>query len=41
VVGPLRATLVFGAEQADADAGRCVVGTPVACSGAGSSRRCR
>jgi endo-1,4-beta-D-glucanase Y len=41
VVGPLRATVVLGATQADGDAGRCAVSAPVACTGAASTRRCR
>ena len=41
VVGPLRATLVMGATQADGDAGRCAISAPVACSAAGTSLRCK
>lgn len=41
VVGPLRATVVLGATQADGDAGRCAVSAPVACTGSGTSRRCK
>lgn len=41
VVGPLRATLVMGATQADGDAGRCAISSPVACRARGTSLRCK
>lgn len=41
VVGPLRATFVMGATQADGDAGRCAISAPVACSATATSLRCR
>ncbi|HYC22955.1 MAG TPA: glycosyl hydrolase family 8 [Candidatus Bathyarchaeia archaeon] len=40
-VGPLRATLVLGITAADGQAGRCGLSAPLACTGAGASRRCR
>lgn len=41
VVGPLRATVVMGATQADGDAGRCAVSAPVACTATATGRRCQ
>lgn len=41
VVGPLRATFVMGATQADGDAGRCAISAPVACSATATSLRCK
>ena len=41
VVGPLRATFVMGAAQADGDAGRCAISAPVACSATATSLRCK
>jgi len=41
VVGPLRASFVLGPAQADGDAGRCAVSSPVACSGGATGRRCK
>jgi len=41
VTGPLRATLVLGPQQADGDAGRCVIAAPVACAGSATSQRCQ
>ena len=41
VVGPLRATFVLGAAQADGDAGRCAISGPVPCSATATSLRCK
>jgi hypothetical protein len=41
VVGPLRATFVMGATQADGDAGRCAISAPVACRATPNSLRCK
>lgn len=40
-VGPLRATLVLGAEAADGLAGQCGISAAVACTSSASSMRCR
>lgn len=41
VVGPLRATFVLGATQADGDLGRCAVSAPIPCTASATGRRCR
>jgi hypothetical protein len=40
-VGPLRATLVFGAAADAGAAGRCAVSAPLACAPSGAAVRCR